>query len=183
MFSFYSTLNDVYFAVCIWVRPVVQSSSPAQWFYPPYSLICKYQGPHSPVKLPPFGNASCWPLTITEVTWFQKWAGLKVLFFIFNKGPKLLTQLSSAVSLCFPFNPVTTCWYTSLQDLCRAQELINEVINYINYFIYFLLPISNLGSNYGTLTLEFVCNFKQLYWNSELVCNSDMLYVIQSSYM
>jgi len=40
------------------------------------SLTCKYQSPHSLVKLPPFSDASCRLLATTEVTWFQKWAGL-----------------------------------------------------------------------------------------------------------
>jgi len=38
MFSFYSALNDIYFAV--WVSPVVQSSSPVQWLYPPVTRGC-----------------------------------------------------------------------------------------------------------------------------------------------
>ena len=37
MFSFYSAPNDVYFAVC--VSPVVQSSSPVQWLYPPIWMV------------------------------------------------------------------------------------------------------------------------------------------------
>ena len=37
MFSFYSALNDVHFAV--WMSPVVQSSSPVQWLYPPVPVF------------------------------------------------------------------------------------------------------------------------------------------------
>ena len=135
MFSFYSALNDVYFAV--WVSPVVQSSSPVvqssspvQWLYPP--CLYHYSQEHMTAYLCALATAKGVHTSGEAVKFIYLIKGTRNTWAVGKGHQQDGTQLFHYNHNTWPLPPIT--WYNPIAywvNIDSAQLFSHKFSSYI----------------------------------------------------